>query len=245
MYDPVETDISKKFLLRIIEKFESENLGLMGGWAVYMHANENFMKATGKEYLRSRDIDVFINCERRFLEKFRKIIFEMGFIPSGYSFRYQLIIDRNALKPISEDGAKRKPAFELIYVFLDVFGNEKNDILQVWETDAVKEIIKKKATITREIGGKYVNIPKRENLLAMKFESFMQRDNKEKAMKDACDIYALLFYSDMKKSPKLPEKVLEKLLSESVLEFIAEELFGDRYKSGLVKRNLQNIAKLE
>ncbi len=244
MYDPVETDISKKFLLRIIEKVESENFGLMGGWAVYMHANENFMKAAGKEYLRSRDIDVFINCERRFLEKFRKIIFEMGFAPSGYSFRYQLIIDRNTLKSISENESKRKPVFDLIYVFLDVFGNEKNDILQVWETDAIKEIIKKKATITREIDGKTVNIPKQENLLAMKFDSFLQRDNKEKAMKDACDIYALLFYSDMKKSPKLPEKVAEKLLSESVLEFIAEELFGDRYKSGLVKRNLQNIAKL-
>ncbi|TRZ55215.1 hypothetical protein D4Q76_00935 [archaeon] len=72
----------------------------------------------------------------------------------------------------------------------------------------------------------------------MKCESFLQRDNKEKRMKDACDIYALLFYSDIEKIPEFVKNIKEKLLSEDVLEFVAQELFGDMYKSGLVKRNL-------
>jgi len=238
MYDPVETDISKKFLMDILAEVESGNFGLVGGWAVYLYVNENFTRATGKEYLKSRDIDVFVKCEDDFLKKFKKIIFSMGFVPSGYDFRYQLIIDRNTLKPISENESKRKPVFELIYVFLDVFGDRKNDILPLWENGNVKKFIKEKAFNSREINGKAINLPKQEHLLAMKCESFLQRDNKEKRMKDACDIYALLFYSDIEKIPEFVKNIKEKLLSEDVLEFVAQELFGDMYKSGLVKRNL-------
>lgn len=241
MYDPIETDISKKVLTDILGKIESENFGLIGGWAVYIYVNENFTRATGKEYLKSRDIGVFVKCEDVFLEKFRKIIFSMGFIPSGYDFRYQLIIDRNTLKPISENKSKQKPVFELIYVFLDVFGDRKNKILPLWENGIVKKFVSEKALNPREINGKAINIPKQEHLLAMKCESFLQRDNKEKRMKDACDIYALLFYSNIEKIPDAVKNIKERLLSEDVLEFVAQELFGDRFKSGLVKRNLIGI----
>lgn len=249
MYDPVETDISKKVLLRILEilenraRIESGKFGLVGGWAVYLYVNENFMRATGKEYLKSRDIDVFVKCENAFLKRFKKIIFSMGFVTSGYYFRYQMIIDRNTLKPISEDESKRKPVFGLIYVFLDVFGDSKNEILPLWENDTVKKFVGEKAFNSREINGKAIILPKQEHLLAMKCESFLQRDNKEKRMKDACDIYALLFYSGMEKIPDCVKKISEKMLSEEVAEFIAQELFGDKYRAGLVKRNLLNILK--
>lgn len=241
MYDPIETDMSKKFLLEIIDRIQNWNFGLVGGWAVYLYVNENFTRATGKEYLKSRDIDLFVKCEDAFLEKFKKIIFSMGFIPSGYDFRYQLIIDRSTLKPISENESKRKPVFELIYVFLDVFGDRKNKILHLWENGIVKKFVSEKALNPREINGKAINLPKQEHLLAMKCESFLQRDNKEKRMKDACDIYALLFYSDIEKIPEFVKNIKEKMLSEDVLEFVAQELFGDRYKSGLIKRNLIGV----
>jgi len=165
----------------------------------------------------------------------------MGFVPSGCDFRYQLILDRNTLKPISESESKRKPAFELIYVFLDVFGDRKNEILPLWENDIVKKIINEKASTAARINEKTVMLPKQEHLLAMKCESFLQRDNKEKRMKDACDIYALLFYSNIGKIPEFVKNIKEKMLSEDVLEFVAQELFGDRYKSGLVKRNLMGV----
>ena len=241
MYDPIETDISKKVLIDILDNIKNENFGLIGGWAVYLYVNEKFNGATGKEYLKSRDIDIFVKCDDDFLEKFKKIIFSIGFVPSGYDFRYQLLIDRNTLKPISEHESRRKPVFELIYVFLDVFGDRKNEILPLWENNIVKKIIKKKATISIKIDEKSVYLPKQEYLLEMKCESFLYRDNKEKRMKDACDIYALLFYSDIEKIPEFIKNIKDKLLSEDVLEFIAQELFGDRYKSGLVKRNIMSI----
>lgn len=240
MYDPAETDISKKFLLQILDKAAAD-AGLIGGWAVYLYVNESFTKATGKEYLRSRDIDVFVNCKKDVLERLKKTIFSLGFAPSGYEFRYQLIIDRNTLKPIEEAKATQMPMFELIYVFLDVFGDRKNKILPLWENEFIKKIIKEKAILAKEINGKAVSLPAKEYLLAMKCESFLQREDREKRLKDACDIYALLFYSGMEKVPREAKKAIEGMLSEDILEFIAQELFGDRYKSGLVRRNLMSV----
>jgi len=83
MYDPIETDISKKFLVEILNNIESENFGLVGGWAVYLYVNENFTRATGKEYLKSRDIDVFVKCEDEFLEKFKKLSFRWDLFRAG------------------------------------------------------------------------------------------------------------------------------------------------------------------
>ncbi len=240
MYDPIETDISKKVLMQIFDKATGD-VGLVGGWAVYLYVNENFIRATGKEYLRSRDIDVFINCRTDVLGKFKKTIFFLGFVPSGYEFRYQLIVDRNSLKPVKEREAGQKPLFELIYVFLNVFGNKRNKILPLWENEIVKRIIKEKAMTTKEINGKAVNLSDIECLLAMKCDAFLQRDDREKRLKDACDIYALLFYSGMEKVPVHAKRAIEGMLSEDVLEFIAQELFGDRYRSGLVKRNLLSV----
>ncbi len=241
MYDPIETDVSKKVLISILNKIKSKNFGLLGGWAVYLYVNEKFTRATGKEYLKSRDIDVFIKCDDRFLKEFKKIIFSMGFAPSGYYFRYQMLIDRNTLKPITESESAQKQVFDLIYIFLDVFGDRKNKILSVWESSIVKKIVTEHALNSGKIDGNLVYIPKQEYLLEMKCESFLHRDNKEKRMKDACDIYAMLFYSNIEKIPKSIKKIKDKLLSEDILEFIAQELFGDRYKSGLVKRNLMSI----
>ena len=97
--------------------------------------------------------------------------------------------------------------------------------------------------------GRRVSVPK-EDLLLLKIDSFLQRETKEKRMKDACDIYGLFFYSRVKILGMLKEagwkvewarRGIEAMLGEKVLEFIADELFGDRFKSGLIRRNLSQL----
>ena len=251
IYDPLETEASRKVLLELLDELKpGENFGLVGGWAVYSLINENFLRATGREFLRSRDIDVFIDCKSSFPRQFARTIKKIGFAPGEYRFRYTLILDRDSMKKLSEDEARRKQAFELIYVFLDVLGNGESDAVGVWPNEIVTKVIDRKAVKILAIDGRKVFVPKEDFLFLLKVDSFLKRETKEKRMKDACDIYGLLFYSPTKilelvkedtwKS-EIASRGLGAMLEDETMEFIAGVLFGDKLKSGLVRRNLSQL----
>jgi len=108
IYDPLETEASRKVLLELLDELKlDENFGLVGGWAVHSLIHENFLRATGREFLRSRDIDVFINCKSDFPRRFARTIKKIGFVPGEYRFRYTLILDRDSMEKLSEDEARR------------------------------------------------------------------------------------------------------------------------------------------
>lgn len=253
IYDPLETEASRKVLLELLDELKlDENFGLVGGWAVHSLIHENFLRATGREFLRSRDIDVFINCKSDFPRRFARTIKKIGFVPGEYRFRYTLILDRDSMEKLSEDEARRKRVFELIYVFLDVLGNGESDSVGVWPSKIVAEAIDRKAMKILAIDGRKVFVPKEDFLFLLKVDSFLKRETKEKRMKDACDIYGLLFYSPAKilelvkgdpwKS-EIASRGLEAMLEDETLEFVAGTLFGDRLKSGLVRRNLLQLTE--
>jgi hypothetical protein len=251
IYDPLETEASRKILLELLGELKpGENFGLVGGWAVHSLINENFLRATGREFLRSRDIDVFIDCRGDFPRQFARAIKKIGFVPGEYRFRYTLILDRDSMKKLSEGEARRRQSFELIYVFLDVLGNGGSDAVGVWPNEIIAKVIDEKAMKVLAIDGRRVFVPKEDFLFLLKVDSFLKRETKEKRMKDACDIYGLLFYSpgkilelvkeDLWKS-EIAGRGLEAMLEDETLEFIAGALFGDRLKSGLVRRNLSQL----
>jgi hypothetical protein len=251
IYDPLETEASRKILLELLDELKpGENFGLVGGWAVHSLIHENFLRATGREFLRSRDIDVFIDCKSNFPSRFARTIKKIGFVPGEYRFRYTLILDRDSMKKLSEGEARRKQSFELIYVFLDVLGNGESDAVGVWPNEIVTKMIDRKAMKVLAIDGRKVFVPKEDFLFLLKVDSFLKRETKEKRMKDACDIYGLLFYSpakilelvkeDMRKS-EIASRGIEAMLEDEITEFIAGALFGDRLKSGLVRRNLSQL----
>jgi len=251
IYDPLETEASRKILLELLDELKpGENFGLVGGWAVHSLINENFLRATGREFLRSRDIDVFIDCKSNFPRQFARAMKKIGFAPGEYRFRCTLILDRDSMKKLSEGEARRKQAFELIYVFLDVLGNGESDEVGVWPNEIVTEMIDRKAMRLLAIDGRKVFVPEEDFLFLLKVDSFLKRETKEKRMKDACDLYGLLFYSSekilelLKRDPwksKIATRGLEAMLDDETLEFIAGALFGDRLKSGLVRRNLSQL----
>jgi hypothetical protein len=251
IYDPLETEASRKILLELLDEFKlNKSFGLVGGWAVHSLISEDFLRATGREFLRSRDIDVFIDCRGDFPREFTRVVKKIGFAPGEYRFRYTLTLDRDSMIKLSEREAKRKQTFELIYVFLDVLGNAESNAIGVWPNEIVGKIIDEKAMKLLAIDGKRVFVPREDLLLLLKIDSFLQRETKEKRMKDACDIYGLLFYSRTKILDALKkdswkveraERGIEAMLGEEILEFIASELFGDRLKSGLVRRNLSQL----
>ena len=89
MYDPLEADISFTELGLICAECKKRNVTIciIGGWATYFHVNESFRRAFGRDYMSSRDIDLFFAPEKE--KEFAEIVFARGFIKNGLPFRYE------------------------------------------------------------------------------------------------------------------------------------------------------------
>lgn len=234
MYDPLETKTSEKYLEKILKACEKKEIlgkiAVIGGWGVKYLINKEYLRATGREYLKSRDIDLFIPSS--VAEKFLRIIKEIGFMPSAYKFRYEVICTREKGKKISEEQARKQPVHNLIYVFLDVF-SEKKTKLGAWVIPELGDAKKIMINSTPVLDA--------EHLLKIKTVSFFEREKLDKRFKDACDAYALIFYSGLDK--KKADRHLIKRLAESdeYCYFIAEQLYGDPLKAGLIRRSLEQL----
>lgn len=233
MYDPIETDMSQKYLLKLKEKVESLRFAIIGGWGVFLHVKNEYQRAFGKEYLKSRDIDVFIDAKDE--KDFLSIIKELGFRESAYYFRYELIYDREEKKIVSSEEAKKRHIFNLIYIFLDVFSNKKTEKLGSW---VIPEL--EKAKIEKIESCPVLDI---DSLLNLKIISFFEREKLDKELKDACDIYALLLYSEKKFKLNLNiKKAIGKIISRDDLQsYIAENVLGDSSKASLVVSILRKL----
>ncbi len=233
MYDIAETEISYDYMLKLNEKAVSLKFAVLGGWAVYLQVKKTYNAAFGKDYLKSRDIDVFVDAKDE--EKFFQVIKSFGFKESAYNFRYELIYDRVDKSIISTEQAKKKQIFNLIYIFLDIFSNKKTKKLGSWVLAELN--VTKIETVE---GFPVLTV---ETLLALKAVSFFEREKLDKELKDACDIYALLMYSGKKSKINLMlKKAIEKIISRQDLqEYIAENVLGDSLKSSLVNLSLKGL----
>ena len=233
MYDPTETDISYKYMVTLNEKAAGLKWAVIGGWGVYLHVNDEYLRAFGREYLKSRDIDIFISSKNE--EEFYRIVKNMGFKESAYSLRYELIYDREEKKIIHHEKARDKHVFNLIYIFLDVFSERKTKKIGSWVFSELE-----KAKIEQKGPFPVLDI---NSMIELKATSFFEREKLDKELKDACDIYALLLYSGKKiKATLLIKKAAEKIISRPDLQgYIAEQVLGDSLKASLVNINLRKF----
>ena len=228
MYDILETDLSFEYLKRILEL---KNTILVGGWAIYFYVNQNYRRAFGIDYLKSRDIDIYIKS--KFLNEFILEVKKQGFIPSSYFFRYELIYSRNKKKVVNEAEARKHQIYDLVYVFLDLFTDKKSD--KAWCLDLLK-----KAKTAKIEGFDIVDL---NTLLELKCLSFFEREKLDKEFKDACDIYALLVYSGkkIKKTKRIKEAIKKIINRRDLMEFIAENVLRDITKVNIVMASLSKL----
>lgn len=230
MYDIHETETSKRYMYELLKDSSSINIALIGGWATYLYVNSNYRKAFGVDYLMSRDIGVFIDAKHE--KKFAKIISKLGFQKSAYTFRYELIYDKVSNKIITQEQAKTHHIFNLFYIFLDLFSNKPTKLLGTWRIESLNG---SKRTFIEDIPVLDIN-----SLILLKTTSFFEREKLDKELKDACDLYALVFYSEQPiKLNELLKKALEKILArEDLCEFVSENVLRDTLKTGIVKRTI-------
>lgn len=234
MYDPLETELSFDYLKRIVEKCKNKKIrfAILGGWAVFFYVNEEYRRAFGVDYIKSRDIDIFVDAKDE--NKFNSVIKELGFEKGEYHFRYKLVYDRENKKLLSIEEAKKKHLYNLINIFLDVFSNKKTKIIGSWVLDVFKKIKVKEVDSISVIG--------LNSLLKSKCISFFEREKLDKEFKDACDLYVLLIYAKGFEMSDEIKKAIKKISDrEDLCEFIAENVLRDSLKSSIVKISLRNL----
>jgi hypothetical protein len=238
MYDPLETDISREELNKLFSELRNFKIkaGLVGGWAAYFYANEGYKRAFGRDYMGSRDIDIFF--EPQFDEQMEKLLKKLGFEKNGFKFRYEKFYDIETKKFITEEEAKKKQQYDLIYIFLDLFSNaETKKVGTWWDLPDLKKV--------KIIKVNEMELVDFNTLIAMKCTAIFARDKADKEIKDACDLYALLLYGnhDFEKTLLL-RKAIEKLLSrKDLLYAIAEHVLLDPSRQNIVSAALQNLLK--
>ena len=235
MYDIEETDLSLNELKLICAECKTKDVPIcvIGGWATYFYVNENFRRAFGRDYLNSRDIDLFFPPEKE--TEFAKIVFSQGFIADGYPFRYEKNYDRELKKFVSEEESKKVEIFNLTKIFLDLFSNKLTKSLTSWnDLEPLKNI-------SFEIIGGFP-VADINTLAELKAIALFARDKADKEHKDACDLYSLFQYSGKRINTSVCiKKAIEKLINRSeLINSIAHHVLTDFGKRSIVEVTLRN-----
>ena len=128
------------------------------------------------------------------------ILLEIGYIPSGTS-RFLRIINRETEETLTEEQAKSIPQFNLFYLYVDpivdIIHPKHYEVFSIEPIDEplLSVAFEKERFETMEYENIPILIPTPEILIATKLMSFLGRDKEDKRIKDACDIYSLLWYS--------------------------------------------------
>lgn len=250
MYDDFETKKSYEYL-QIVVRALKDPICILGGWAVFFTVNTNYVIAQGKEYLGSRDIDLGFhvtddNLKTSPLAHSLNILKKMNF--KGVGFRLYKDIHAETGKEIEDEQVQSYQRF-VMYVdpivdripknFKDVFGFQPID-------EPMLQFVFEKSEYRTELQqfDKKLLLPSAEILIATKINAIANRDKRHKKIKDICDLFALLWYSDKKHTVLKTEvkKIISKNIIKEKLSCISpEELFE---ASRLLGNTIEEVKKV-
>jgi hypothetical protein len=208
LYDSQETDVALK-ALGVLARLLPEPFLLLGGWAVYVTVNESYRRAHGSSYLGSRDIDVCFHVDpgqttdalkSSTFAKALDVIVKAGYMPQG-SYRFCKMARKADGMALTEEAAKEYQHYELSYLYIDMMvDNVHPQHKQVFRCDPLDEPLAARVfedgdTVRHSMKGFEVIVPAPASLLATKLRSIPQRDKDDKLIKDACDIYSIIWHS--------------------------------------------------
>lgn len=244
MYKEFETKTSYKYLQEVI-KHLNEPICILGGWAVFFHVNKKFQEAKSTPYLGSRDIDLGFHLKENMTPSeltqsslaqtihilrdklnFKPLSFrllkeihteteeeliESRHVPSHFIFPMYVDLIVDAIPPNFKKTLNFSPIDEPLLSF--AFNDEKYG---TFVTEFHKKLL----------------LPAPELLIAMKITSLPERDKVHKKIKDICDLFSLLWYSDIKKEiledfvliPKAKIKYCQDAITKEELEKAGQQL---------------------
>jgi len=243
MYFEFETNISYKYLKEVILNLE-EPVCILGGWAVFFHANKNFQKAQGRFYLGSRDIDLGFHIKR---ESTKEELKESALTQSIEVLTRKLKFKPQGFRPLKDIHTetseevfdKKVPAHFIFPMYVDlIVDNIPKNFKTQLGFDPIDEPLLKYAfenpnnVINIKEFNKKLLLPKPELILTMKRNSLPNRDKDHKRIKDICDTFALLWYSDLELH-KIKEKLQKFTTNRSIKQCLKSLTDEDYKKAGL------------
>lgn len=238
MYDADELTSAEDALVTLAEALP-DTMVLLGGWAVYHTVNDSYMREHGLPYIGSRDIDIGFHVDPAWgeadlgsspLAKAIDVAKDIGYDPMG-SFRFCKFVQKGTGRSLTEDESKRVPIFDLFYLYLDIMVDRihprQAEVLgpKALDEPILARVYDEDLSETVRIGNTDVPVPPPHLLLAMKLKAIPNRQKEDKVIKDACDIFALLWHS-----PDGTENVLRSVMAEypeecrSGLDAISDEV---------------------
>jgi len=176
-----------------------------GGWAVYYTINEIFKKKKNREYIGSQDIDIGFSLkpmltkselESTNLFKIIKILETNGYKPEG--FRYKRDVNFKEIG-IEEEIEKDKTFTLYVDILVNSYPPSLNDLYPnyFFEVPLIEQVYNNTKNQVEISSINNLVIPTREIIIAMKIHSLPTRgDVQHKMVKDLCDLYGLLWYSE-------------------------------------------------
>jgi len=199
MYGDVETEASRRYLEIITERLDVE-FCLIGGWAVHHLVQERYGRLTRRDYLGSRDIDLGFPIPEGVSVLKTLLIDDLGF--STRSFRYVKQLHYETGEELSDEAARRLPLPMIFPLYVDVMLPSSGERVRgrlgfVPPDEPLLELVFKDGsrTTSTDIGARRVKVPTPDVLMAMKFNSVVNRFEDHKRVKDLCDLTALALYS--------------------------------------------------
>jgi hypothetical protein len=210
LYEPIEIEVSAKYLEKVFSEIKGD-VCLIGGWATFHTVNKNFENINARKYIGSRDIDIGFHIDKGWSKEQLKrsefsatigLIEDMGFRP--VSFRFVKDFDFETGRELTAKESARLPLFQIFQLYVDpVVDYIHPKIKHVLGFVPLDEpllslVFADDLYTTTKLFGVSVLLPKPHVLLAMKLNSVINREKEHKRIKDIADIYALMWFSDMK-----------------------------------------------
>jgi len=263
--DDIETQVSMHQLNELVtylyerkicnETPISQNLGIMGGWAVYFTLRDHWSRFRRQKYIGSRDIDVFLLCEDSRFEIFLNAVKELGYwIKDGMGYIKVIHkdpkgIDFSNLPIIPQEDFSKYPPEECIEHHLDIFcGIICKDSRFSCKYKLVGQLEDLNSVFDRadqiEISGKKIALPNLSDLLVLKGRALFGLDRpEEKQLKDMCDIIALTTIPIFNESCRDNTRNLDYL--KAILDHIQDHPFLSEVSMNLFNvRDIDYISKL-
>lgn len=117
------------------------------------------------------------------------------------SSRYCRFIRRSDGRALTEEDSRRVPSYELFQLYLDMMVDRVHprqaEVLgpRAMDEPILARVFDEGMMDRVRVGDADVPVPRPHLLLAMKLRSLPDRQREDKAIKDACDAYALLWHS--------------------------------------------------
>lgn len=202
MYEKYQTDLSWKYVKEISGKL-NKPVTVIGGWAVYFLVKDKFKELYGKDYLGSKDLDLGYNLkdEKNLLNSnlYKDISYlkKIGFRILG--FRMMQEFHTETKKKLSLEEAKKIPSHFIQHIYIDLIVNYiPEKFRETFGFNPIDEPLLGLVYSGRNIKINNFIIPTPEVMLAMKLNSVLGRDKEHKRVKDVCDIFALLYCSNIR-----------------------------------------------